>query len=209
MSPGKSAAAARVAEGTVLPLELRGQHRLGRWEEPLLRRRLREGTGWRMPAVANDGQDKPHPSAQALLSHAEPQQKIPCACTARSIAGTVLQRAFEEFARNMGAAGVDGQTIADIQRASAAEFLTLLEAELRAPTGPAGQAGRDPKGVWWRAQCDDPGLARRQASTSIPSSRARASCAPGPAEGDYEVVGLADHRPMAWHSSKRLGGRAR
>ncbi len=46
----------------------------------------------------------------------------------------VLERAFEEVARNKGAAGIDGQTIDDIRAAGVQAFLSVLEAELREGT---------------------------------------------------------------------------
>ncbi len=46
----------------------------------------------------------------------------------------VLERAFEEVARNKGAAGIDGQTIDDIRAAGVEAFLSVLEAELREGT---------------------------------------------------------------------------
>jgi RNA-directed DNA polymerase len=46
----------------------------------------------------------------------------------------VLRRAFEEVARNNGAAGIDGQTIDDIRQSGVEAFLTVLEDELREGT---------------------------------------------------------------------------
>src|SRR6266536_2771462 len=43
----------------------------------------------------------------------------------------VLERAFDEVARNGGAAGVDGQTIDEIRQQGVDAFLSVLEAELR------------------------------------------------------------------------------
>jgi RNA-directed DNA polymerase len=43
----------------------------------------------------------------------------------------VLERAFDEVARNGGAAGIDGQTIDEIRQHGAEAFLSVLEAELR------------------------------------------------------------------------------
>ena len=43
----------------------------------------------------------------------------------------VLERAFDEVARNGGAAGVDGQTIDEIRQGGVEVFLSVLEAELR------------------------------------------------------------------------------
>jgi RNA-directed DNA polymerase len=42
-----------------------------------------------------------------------------------------LERAFEEVARNGGAAGIDGQTIDEIREQGVEAFLSVLEAELR------------------------------------------------------------------------------
>jgi RNA-directed DNA polymerase len=43
----------------------------------------------------------------------------------------VLERAFDEVARNGGAAGVDGQAIDEIRQQGVDAFLSVLEAELR------------------------------------------------------------------------------
>jgi RNA-directed DNA polymerase len=46
----------------------------------------------------------------------------------------VLERAFDEVARNGGAAGVDGQTIDEIRQQGVEAFLSVLEEELRGGT---------------------------------------------------------------------------
>jgi RNA-directed DNA polymerase len=88
-----------------------------------------------MPAVANDAHDKVRVLQRKLYRAAkQTRSRRFHALHDKVHRRDVLQRAFEEVARNKGAAGVDGQTIDDVRQAGVEEFLSVLEAELREGT---------------------------------------------------------------------------
>jgi RNA-directed DNA polymerase len=88
-----------------------------------------------MPAVANDALDKVRVLQRKLYRAAKQSRSRRFHALHDKVhRRDVLQRAFEEVARNKGAAGVDGQTIDEIRQAGVEEFLSVLQAELREGT---------------------------------------------------------------------------
>jgi len=88
-----------------------------------------------MPARANDTPDSVR-VLQRKLYHAAKQSRSRRfhALYDKVYRRDVLERAFDEVARNGGAAGVDGQTIDEIRQQGVEAFLSVLEAELREGT---------------------------------------------------------------------------
>jgi RNA-directed DNA polymerase len=85
-----------------------------------------------MPRGANDAQDKVRVFQRKLYRAAKRARgRRFHALHDKVHRRDVLRRAFEEVARNKGAAGIDGQTIDDIRHSGVEEFLSVLEAELR------------------------------------------------------------------------------
>jgi RNA-directed DNA polymerase len=88
-----------------------------------------------MPIAANDAQDRVRVLQRKLYRAAKQARgRRFHALFDKVHRRDVLQRAFEEVARNKGAAGIDGQTIDDIRAAGVEAFLSVLEAELREGT---------------------------------------------------------------------------
>jgi RNA-directed DNA polymerase len=88
-----------------------------------------------MPTVANDAPDKVRILRRKLYRAAKQARgRRFHALFDKVHRRDVLRRAFEEVARNRGAAGIDGQTIEEIRQGGVEAFLSVLEAELREGT---------------------------------------------------------------------------
>jgi len=86
-----------------------------------------------MPVVANDAQDQVRVLQRKLYRAAKQSRSRRFHALIDKVhRRDVLERAFEEVARNKGTAGIDGQTIDDIRQAGVQAFLSRLETELRA-----------------------------------------------------------------------------
>jgi RNA-directed DNA polymerase len=85
-----------------------------------------------MPTMANDAPDKVWVLQRKLYRAAKQSRgRRFHALHDKVHRRDVLERAFEEVARNRGAAGSDGQTIDDIRAAGVEQFLSVLQLELR------------------------------------------------------------------------------
>jgi RNA-directed DNA polymerase len=85
-----------------------------------------------MPTAANDAHDKVRGLQRKLYRAAKQSRSRRFhALHDKVCRRDVLERAFEEVARNKGAAGVDGQTIDEVRQDGVEAFLSVLEAELR------------------------------------------------------------------------------
>jgi hypothetical protein len=85
-----------------------------------------------MPARANDTQDSVRVLQRKLYRAAKQSRSRRFhALYDKVYRRDVLERAFDEVARNGGAAGVDGQTIDEIRQQGGDAFLSVLAAELR------------------------------------------------------------------------------
>ncbi len=88
-----------------------------------------------MPSSANDARDKVRVLQRKLYRAAKQARgRRFHALIDKVRRRDVLERAFEEVARNKGAAGIDGQTIDEIRAAGVEAFLSVLEGELREGT---------------------------------------------------------------------------
>jgi RNA-directed DNA polymerase len=85
-----------------------------------------------MPSRANDTQDNVRVLQRKLYRAAKQSRSRRFhALYGKVYRRDVLERAFDEVARNGGAAGADGQTIDEIRQNGVEAFLSVLEAELR------------------------------------------------------------------------------
>jgi RNA-directed DNA polymerase len=85
-----------------------------------------------MPIAANDAPDKVRVLQRKLYRAAKQARGRRFHALMDEVhRRDVLERAFEEVARNKGAAGIDGQTIDDIRQSGVEAFLSVLEIELR------------------------------------------------------------------------------
>ncbi len=88
-----------------------------------------------MPIMANDAPDKVRVLQRKLYRAAKQARgRRFHALFDKVHRRDVLQRAFEEVARNKGAAGIDGQTIDEIRQSGVEAFLSVLATELREGT---------------------------------------------------------------------------
>ena len=121
------------SEAAVVPLELTGQQNRRRWEGPLLRSRVTHTEGLVSALVAIPAkQDKVRELQRTLYraAKADPQRRFH-ALYDKVHRRDVLERAWELVRANRGAAGIDKQTIADVEEYGSAKLLDELTADLK------------------------------------------------------------------------------